>query len=74
MATVADATAAIVKLTALGRRRKRLVDGLAAVDAEMLQAIRAADAVGVPKLRIAQEAGVARQTVYNVLNRKGTET
>jgi DNA invertase Pin-like site-specific DNA recombinase len=75
VSTDAAQAEAIVRLESLGRRRGRLADQLAKVEEELLDdAIPAAARAGVPKLRIANAAGVVRQTVYNVLAREEART
>lgn len=61
---------AVRRLRSVGRRRTRTLQRLAALEVEIAETIREADAAGVPKLQIAKEAGVVRQTVYNVLGRE----
>lgn len=66
----AKQTEAIERLRRLGSRRVKLRAELEAVDRELLgDAILAAVKVGVPKHMIVREAKVARQTVYNVIER-----
>ena len=67
--TTAEYDAAVGLLRKVGRRRARAVSTLERVEVELRDAIRAAAAAGVPKRAIGREAGVVRQTVYNVLER-----
>lgn len=64
-----EANEARASLRALGRRRAGLLRRLADVDAQLETAILTADGLGVPRLTIGKDAGVARATVYNVLGR-----
>ncbi len=57
-------------LRELGKRRVFLQGQLTAVQLELEAAIVAADDAFVPRRAIAREAGVVRQTVYNVLARQ----
>lgn len=62
------------KLRKLGARRLRLMTQLADVEEQLLEeAIPAAFRAGMPKATIAKQAGVVRQTVYNVLAREETQ-
>lgn len=54
-------------LRALRRRRRRLQASLEQVERDLADAVCVADRAGMPRLRIAQEAGLARQTVYDML-------
>lgn len=66
-----DPPAEIVeKLRAVGRRRSRLLRRLAEVEAELAEGVTAADEAGVSRLAIARTAGVARDTVYKMLERR----
>lgn len=57
-------------LRRLGRARANYQRRLDSTETELYAAIRVAFGAGVAKLTIAQEAGVSRQTVYNVLARR----
>jgi len=60
---------ALIRLREAAAKRAELVTA----EAELVAAILFAFAAGVPKRAIAREAGVVRQTVYNVLARQGRE-
>lgn len=62
--------AALGVLLRLGKRRDAAQRKLAQVDDELRIAIVEAVVAGVPKLRVAEASGVARQTVYDVLARE----
>jgi DNA invertase Pin-like site-specific DNA recombinase len=63
-------TEALERLERLRKLRTRQARALERTETELLtQAIPEAAAAGVPKRTIARIAGVARQTVYNVLGR-----
>jgi DNA invertase Pin-like site-specific DNA recombinase len=59
----------IESLNALAERREGLLAELERTSAALHAAIIAAHGAGVPKLTIAREARIARQTVYNVLGK-----
>ena len=65
--------APVRRLREAGAARTALVEALAVADRELEAALVAALAAGVSKRAIAREAGVARQTVYNILARQGRE-
>lgn len=56
-------------LRRVGRKRARQQSALATTEAELAHIIVTADKAGVPRVRIAELAGVVRATVYNVLGR-----
>lgn len=62
---------AVERLREIGERRATCLAALADVETALEGAIVAADKAGVPRRAIGREAGVVRQTVYNVLARRG---
>lgn len=57
----------LAKVERAGKRLHRAQAERDAAMADLAEAIRAAVAAGVPKLRVTKAAGVARQTVYDAL-------
>jgi hypothetical protein len=62
--------AIVTRLRVAGALRARLQSELDIAEAKLNRAIEAAHDSRVPKRAIAREAGVVRQTVYNVLARR----
>lgn len=53
----------LTRLTALGKKRKKLIDELAALDEELKPEIRAAHVAGVEQKKIIDLTGYARESV-----------
>lgn len=71
METTETYRAAVTTLNRLRTKRDRQQRALAETERELFEeAIPAAAKAGVPKRAIMREAGVVRQTVYNVLDRE----
>lgn len=60
----------LTRLREIGRQRKLVLAELGEIEDALARAIAEADASGVPRLTIAREAGVARETVYKTLRRQ----
>jgi len=60
----------VARLRDVGARRTALQEQLTIAELRLVGAIVDAFDAGVPKRAIAREAGVVRQTVYNVLARR----
>jgi len=62
-----DVAAAIIELQFAAQRRKRAEEARRAAASELRERVIDAQEAGVPVARIAREAGVSRQAVYEML-------